>query len=133
MIKKMKQSRAQKFVDQITVSLRDTRDLAADFAPLTDHTCEDGVALQRLYSYSPGRGLAREAMEAAIQLADRMKVTLYLESMPDSTDTDGKRMSQKRLDAFYRSFGFEGNGLMCRTPKRPKPAQRPRSATNIAT
>lgn len=65
----------------------------------------DKVILQSIRSFVPRSGAGTRLMHKLVELADEIKVPLYLNPVPFGTSA----MTKRNLIEFYKKFGFVGN------------------------
>jgi hypothetical protein len=66
------------------------------------------VEIHRLWTLEPGRGNGKAMLKAMCDLADQHRVEIALKVLPI-----GRKpypMSREQLRAWYRKYGFEGDG-----------------------
>jgi hypothetical protein len=74
--------------------------------------------------YALRRGGGRKALELLVARADALGVTLHLYAQPlEAAPSGGKRLSKRKLKAWYKQFGFQPTGPvdeMIRYPVDPR-------------
>lgn len=81
----------------------------------TNEADDSEVQLYHISSFRPGKGYGTEIMNYLCSEADRFGVKIYLQAEVQFSDKETPIGSN--LVAWYRKFGFIGNGIMRREAK----------------
>ncbi len=78
----------------------------------------DEVILQTIEAIQKGAGHASKLMQKLTDTADKSKAKMSLTAYATPSKDDEKILSQKKLEAFYRKYGFKGSdNAFSRKPK----------------
>ncbi len=76
------------------------------------------VHIFHLSAFKSERGNGSKILRILCQKADRLNVTLSLSPVP-SPNGKSNQINSAQLLAWYQKFGFNGNSLLRRLPKKP--------------
>ena len=100
-------------IDHPFIVTDENKDIGCLFLNYDNCAKEPEVYLMYIKSYIPKKGYGSKILSSICQQADKDKIQLYVQPVPDDEDAN---ISLHKLILWYQRFGFVGDIIMVRQP-----------------